>query len=75
MRKSERRTSSSGEPAARRAARTSRAIPVAAAPAPKKTNRWPRSGWPRWRSPARIPAMITDAVPWMSSLKEGSTST
>ena len=71
---SDRRISSSPAPASTRAARTSRAMPVAAAPAPKNTKRRPRSGSPTCRRPARIPARTTDAVPWMSSLNDGSTS-
>ena len=43
-----------------------------AAPAPRMTMRCARSGVPVARSPARMPATATAAVPWMSSLKLGS---
>ncbi len=46
-----------------------RAMPMPAAPAPRKTKRCSPSGRPRARTAARMPARTTAPVPWMSSLK------
>ena len=37
--------------------------------APRNAKRWASSGSSRIRRAERIPAMTTEAVPWMSSLK------
>ena len=57
-------------PASTIATRSSRAMPVPAAPAPASTNRLPTSGRPVERSAPRIAARAMADVPWMSSLNE-----
>ena len=69
-----RRTAASSIPSSSIARRTRRAIPIPAAPAPTSTTRVPRGRTPRPRRPARTPATTTAAVPWMSSLKDGTRS-
>jgi hypothetical protein len=49
---------------------TRSAMPTAALPAPKKRYEWSRSRFPRMRFAPKRPATATDAVPWMSSLKQ-----
>ena len=66
------RIASAGAPADRITWLASLAMPRPAAPAPRKTSRWPVKGSPLCRRAARMPATTTAAVPWMSSLKLGS---
>ncbi len=64
------RASSGDMPASTIAMRSSRAIPVPAAPEPASTKRVPTSVRPVERSAARTAATEIAAVPWMSSLNE-----
>ena len=45
-------------------------MPVAASPAPRQRNVWSDIRWPVMRSAEKMPATVTEAVPWMSSLKQ-----
>ena len=49
-------------------------MPTPAAPAPRITTRCSASGVPVARAAAKMPARAVAAVPWMSSLNDGSTS-
>ena len=49
-------------------------MPIPAAPAPASTTRVVGQVVPVARSPARTPATTTAAVPWMSSLNDGTRS-
>ena len=66
------RSASPRTPSRRSAPWKSRAIPTPAAPAPAITRRSSTSFLPAAREAAKMPATATAAVPWMSSLKEGS---
>ena len=61
----------SDSPASAIAARSSRPMPIPAPPAPTTTIRASPSVRPVARSPDRTPARTTAAVPWMSSLNDG----
>ena len=58
-------------PASRIASLSSRAMPMPAAPAPTSSTRTSARVARCARSAARTPATTTTAVPWMSSLKDG----
>ncbi len=62
------RPSAIGIPSSAIASLMSSAMPVAAAPPPRKRNRWSVSCCLEIRSAPKIPASATAAVPWMSSL-------
>ena len=61
----------SDSPSSSIARRSRRAMPMPAAPAPTSTTRASASRVPSPRRPASTPATTTAAVPWMSSLKDG----
>ena len=73
-RTSARRAVASDIPPSTIARRSSRAMPIPAAPAPTSTTRVSASVVPVARSPASTPATTTAAVPWMSSLNDGTRS-
>ena len=65
---------SSGTPSSASSIRSSRAIPVPAAPAPTSTIRASAAGRSSDRSAEMTPVTTIAAVPWMSSLNDGTRS-
>ena len=70
----DRSIASGATPASAIASRSRRAIPIPAAPAPARTIRSSAQVRPKWRMTASAAASTTTAVPWMSSLNEGTRS-